>query len=271
MSKVCLLLLILCPLLLRSQIFNPDVPALPDGELGQEYSNYVLATIPSNTTVSGADVSAMLIQQFPPLALFITEINGMMLPLTITSIEFSVSGLPLGMTKVCTPSTCRFNSNSTGSIVFGNAPSESGDFQVELASYTRGILDMAQILTLSGTPIPGIPTEFELPQGLHTLYDKTYSLRIEEPNGIGENSEVHGLVLKADRVSNEIDAEYLSANATVAKFKLLNAFGCLLIEGTVNVLEGPNRFRITNDNLPIGVYILHFETREELSRIKFVF
>jgi len=143
-----------------AQVFNPEGGALQTGLLSQPYSEFVLATIPDSTTVDGEDVAAMLIQEFPPLALFITEVEGLTYPMAIESVEFTASGLPEGISSACTPSSCRWTSGNTGSFVFSGTPEEEGVFIVEIASFTRGAIDITQLTADLG--VPGLPQTFEL-------------------------------------------------------------------------------------------------------------
>jgi len=197
MRSLLSVLLYLLPAAVVAQIFTPQEPVLPDAMAGSPYSTFVLATVPDSTVVSGTDVASMLIQEFPPLAFFITDIQGLSYPMGIESIEFTVSALPQGLSRTCTPSACRFSSGFSGSIVMSGTPTEPGVYALEIASYTRGTIDITQLT--SGLGIPGLPTSFNLPQGLHTLFDTEYELLVAGPNNIAEAENERTASVFADR------------------------------------------------------------------------
>lgn len=195
-------ILLLMPVQLMAQIFNPQGPELPDALAGSPYSTYVLATVPDSTVVSGTDVAAMLIQEFPPLALFITDIQGLSYPMGIESIEFTLGEMPMGISQTCTPSTCRFLSGFSGSMVLSGTPSEPGTYTIDVASYTRGAIDISQLTSNLG--IPGLPVSFDLPQGLHTLFDSEYELLVVGPNNISELDTAGLVSVFADRAGQKL-------------------------------------------------------------------
>jgi hypothetical protein len=187
----------LLPFPLAAQIFTPQGPELPDAMAGSPYSTFVLATVPDSTVVSGTDVAAMLIQEFPPLALFITDIQGLSYPMGIESIEFTLDNMPLGLSSTCTPSTCRFPSGFSGSMVLTGTPIEPGTYTIDIASYTRGAIDISQLTSDLG--IPGLPVSFDLPQGLNTLFDTEFELIVIGPNSIFEEETSISASVFADR------------------------------------------------------------------------
>lgn len=241
---------------------------MPDAQQAQPYSTYVLATIPDSTEVSGTDVSAMLIQQFPPLALFINDIQGLTYPMDIESVEFSVSGLPTGISRTCTPSTCRFSSNNLGSIVFSGTPTEAVDSVVMLASYTRGTLDISQLTDNLG--IPGLPNSFELPAGLHTLFDQQYDLHVEGPNAIGTLGHASGI-----RVSK--GAEYGTVHVFVG-----DEFQGGEMELLVTDISGrtvlhqrfpqgaEDKMTLDMQHVPSGLYVMRVQGNGTAQSVKFI-
>lgn len=261
-------LLLILPFSADAQIFDPAGPSLPDAQQAQPYSTYVLANIPDSVTVSGTDVSAMLIQQFPPLALFINEIQGLTYPMDIESVEFFVSGLPAGISRTCTPSSCRFSSNNLGSIVFSGTPTEVVDSVVILASYTRGTLDISQLTDNLG--IPGLPNSFELPAGLHILFDQQYDLHVEGPNAIGTLGHASGI-----RVSK--GAEYGTVHVFVG-----DEFQGGEMELLVTDISGrtvlhqrfpqgaEDKMTLDMQHVPSGLYVMRVQGNGTAQSVKFI-
>lgn len=258
--------LVALPGLAMAQIFDPAGPALPDAQQAQPYSTYVLATIPDSTTVSGTDVSAMLIQQFPPLALFIDDIQGLTYPMDIESVEFFVSGLPMGISRTCTPSTCRFSSTNVGSIVFSGTPSEAVDSVVNLASFTRGTIDISQLTDNLG--IPGLPNSFEVPSGLHTLFDQQYELHVEGPNGIDAHGRTTGISVVAGNDHGTVQVMMGEDFQGPTDLVVTDISGRTVITSTFPQ-GAADKAVLDMRHLPSGIYVLRVHGKNTAQSVKF--
>jgi hypothetical protein len=266
-SQLTVLFVAVLPSSSLGQIFNPVGPALPDAQQAQPYSTYVLATIPDSTTVSGTDVSAMLIQQFPPLALFINDIQGLTYPMDIESVEFFVSGLPAGISRTCTPSTCRFSSTNVGSVVFSGTPTEAVDSVVMLASYTRGTLDISQLTTSLG--LPGLPNSFELPSGLHTLFDQQYDLHVEGPNGIDTHGRATGIRIAA---GNELGTVHVMMGEEFqgpTDLMVTDISGRTVVNSNYPAGAG-DKVMLDMRHVPSGLYVLRVQGKDTARSVKFI-
>lgn len=255
----------LLPFVLAAQVFEPVSPQLPDAQLGVPYSTYVLATIPDSTEVSGVDVAAMLIQEFPPLALFLTDIQGLNYPLDVSSVEFTVTGMPEGVDRTCTPSTCRFVSENVGSIVFHGTPVVQGTVTVNIASYTRGTLDISQLS--ANLANLGLPTSFELPSGLHTLYDQQYTLTVVGPNAVDEQ-EALGMRLVGQNEGTLTLRLSESSEGPIA-FRIIDLSGRTVSISSVTA-SGPSTVEFDIHGLSSGMHLLIAEGAFGIHSMKFI-
>jgi len=264
--KGFLLMMLSVPLVAQAQIFTPQDPGLPGGVVGQQYSTFVLATIPDSTVVSGFDVAAMLIQQFPPLALFINDIQGLSYPMAITNVECTPTGLPEGLSNTCTPSLCRFPSGFNGSMVFSGTPAVTGLFTVSIATYTRGVLDISELTT--GLGIPGLPTEFQLPEGLHTLFDADYTILIESaPIGVGGTVGAQAPTIAPDRSSGRVSVTLHGNLGQADRLSVIDMSGRTVAEamaqGGLVLLE--------MKNASPGIHVLLLEAGGAVTATRFIY
>lgn len=264
-SVILLLGLMMLPFQGVAQLFEPSSAQLPDAQVGEHYSTYILATIPDSTEVSGVDVAAMLIQQFPPLALFITEIQGLNYPLDITSVEFTVTGMPEGIGRTCTPSTCRFVSENVGSVVFAGTPTQPGTYTVNIASYTRGTLDISQLSADFGGL--GLPNSFVLPSGLHTLFDQQYLLTVAEPNGVSEPSASTELTLMSGSAPGQFVAHWGDGRQALTRLSVMDLTGRTVF--AAGPLSG-SKAVMDLSGLGQGIFVLRAEWHDASAAVKFV-
>lgn len=185
MKKLLLPVLALFTLGAQAQ-YTPSGASLPNGTLGQSYSQTVNVAIPANTSVSGSAVSGLLTAAVPALAPFAGALGALSIPLAVSSTVLTVSGSPAGISAVCTPASCSFAGAASGTIAFSGTPTAGGSFTVNIGSSTTGTLDLAALASLSPIPIPGLPASFDLPQAIPGIFDKTYTLFVNDPNGIEE-------------------------------------------------------------------------------------
>lgn len=264
--RYLLLTLLSLPASISAQVFTPQGPDLPDAQTGSPYSTFVLATIPDSTVVSGTDVAGMLIQEFPPLAFFITDIQGLNYPMGIESIEFTVSDLPQGLARTCTPSACRFASGFSGSVVIAGTPTEAGQYPIEIASYTRGTIDITQLTSSLG--IPGLPTSFALPQGLHTLYDTDYELLVIGPNSISELPLDPPSFVFADRMDQTLVINLLQNHQGARKVEVMD------MSGRVKLTEQFSQdavMKLDCQNLTSGIHVAIVKTSDRVEVMRFMY
>ena len=183
MKKILLSALVLTGLSAHAQ-YTPAGTSLPNGTKDQAYSQTITVTIPTSSSVSGSAVSGILTAAVPALAPFAGALGALSIPLTVSGTVLAVSGQPSGMTATCTPGSCSYNGGEGGSIAMGGTPTMGGSFTVTISSSTSGTLDLAALAELSPIPIPGLPSTLDLPQPVPGVFDKTYTLFINDPNGI---------------------------------------------------------------------------------------
>ena len=94
---------------------NPQQGPLPEGDLGDPYSETITVIVPADTTI---DVS----QYGLPFGQVTVSINYIELS--------SITGLPAGLSYACDNANCTWNNNSNGCFKISGTPTQAGVFSV---------------------------------------------------------------------------------------------------------------------------------------------
>lgn len=254
MKKLLLSALVLTGLSAQAQ-YTPAGTSLPNGTKNEAYSQTITVAVPTSSSVSGSAVSSILTAAVPALAPFAGALGALSIPLTVSSTVLTVSGQASGMTATCTPSSCSFAGGASGSIAMGGTPTVGGTFTVNIASSTLGTLDLAALTALSPFPIPGLPSSLDLPQAIPGVLDKTYTLFINDPNGIEDLDLSSFGVIPAypNPTSGTVNLAVSSPKGADVKVSVVDMQGRTVYSASHTTLAGANVIAL-DLGLATGVY-----------------
>lgn len=231
--------------MVSAQVFTPGASALPDGTLGEAYTDQVISfTVPAtadiNSSVLGDPIS------IPGVPIPIPNPNQEV-SADITDVTWAVEGLPAGMTATCDATPCTYVANASGTITISGTPTESGTFTIDITSLTNGSATL---------PAP-ISQTFAFPQAVPQVLDEPgYEMFVAGPGAISESNDVFSLKLFPNPTA---DVATLNVNTTVGGVATLEVFsitGALVSTGSEPVRTGMNRLEVDLRGVPAGIYMV---------------
>lgn len=205
---------------------NPQTGPLPDGNVGQAYSETITVIVPADTTI---DVSQFGL----PLGVITVSINN--LDLT------GVSGLPAGMTYSCDNAGCTWPNNDYGCFKFSGTPTVGGVYQV-VCSTSLNI----NLPTLGAFQTP--------PQAV------TYDLTILGTTSVDPNL-TKGFALSAPHpnpASRSTRIDFTAPESGMVSFRLIDLQGKVLSVEEKFAPAGDNQHQIDLSSVSSGIYLVEF-------------
>ncbi|MCB9186826.1 MAG: T9SS type A sorting domain-containing protein [Flavobacteriales bacterium] len=243
----------------HAQMFTPSASALPDGQLNQAYSGQVINfTVPQNATVSGSVVEQAIGVVFPQTqpVLGLLNIDNQNFDLLVDRTSLIVQGLPNGLSATCDATPCTYIVNASGYITIDGAPTETGQFSIDILTLTEGDVDISSITggVLSSF---GLPTSFALPTPVpSSLSEEGYTMTVTDPSGIRSINDVFSIDVFPNPTNGNFTLSVDAKKSGMALIELFSIAGKLILSTSTKVAVGQNRLPLSSDDLSKGIYFL---------------
>jgi len=207
------------PLFANVNGISPDSATnFASGTVGVPYNQNITVHVPADTTPA-----------FPPI------------PIPFDSVTMaSMTGLPPGLVKMCSPSGCSWLGNSSGCAAIYGTPTTAGIYPLTIL--------VKVYLGGSTTPITQTLTY--------------YKIVIAPATGIGANTSLSFEVKQnnPNQFSGKTTIHFTApSNDEKVKFCVFNTLGKVIIEKTVDSVKGDNEIDVDARNLASGFYFYTVE------------
>lgn len=245
-----------------AQTFSPSASSFPEGQLGEVYSEQVIAfTIPSEATLPGEVVEQVLSLAFPQAApaLGFLGLGSQTFDMNVTRATFNVTGLPQGLSGNCDATPCTYFVGTSGSITIAGTPSAAGNFTFDIKSFVEGDVDLSSI---GGGILSqfGIPSSFELPAPVPQALDENgYTIEVLNVNSIKERNDLFSISLFPNPTNDNSVLMIETTERALAKIEVMDATGSLVKQSSIAVQQGNNSLPLQLNHLTSGLYLVRAE------------
>lgn len=197
--------------------------------VGQPYSFTFTAVVPPTVTVAGTTA-------------------------TLTSVTVTqITGLPPGMSYVCSPSNCVFPGNSTGCVLLTGTPTQAGCYPIQVT---------ASVVVNLGFPLT-LTQHFPSQTGDPLTIAGEYVVRVDcpascPPNGLQNPSRIKGLLMQqvAPISAGQIANILIESDETrTLQFNVTSIVGKNVESKRVELNSGKNTIEFDTNGLPAGIYM----------------
>jgi hypothetical protein len=258
----------------NAQTFTPSAGSpLADGDVGTVYTGQTVnVDVPTTVTITGADILAALPAQAS--AALGTFINGSQsYTIDVTSVAYTVEGLPAGLTDDC--GGCTINAGSDRDIVISGTPTQGGAFTVNLASEASGSTDVdipllgPTNLPFGGTFDPGLGAPIPVPALPGVMDGNDYSMNVSgQGSSISEANDMFSLGFYPNPTTGEATLDVNSVEGGVATVEVFSITGALVNTVSNSIRVGQNRINVDLNGVPAGIYLIKATINGEQALIR---
>lgn len=222
------------------------------------------ADIPTSTTITGADILAVLPASVQAVAGSAIDPNASY-PVTVTSTVLSLSGLPNGLTDDC--GGCTVNGGSDRDIVISGTPTEGGSFTVDVLSETAGETSIQGFtIPFGGNFDPGIGFPIPVPTLPGVLNAEGYTMSVA--TGIEEANDIFSLGFYPNPTTGDAVLDVNSREGGVATVEVYSITGGLVSSVSRSIRVGANRIAVDLNSVPAGIYMIKATINGEQALIR---
>lgn len=244
---------------LSAQMFSPSAGPLPNGDLNEVYSEQVIDfTVPQNATISGEFVVQALSIVYPqtqPVLGFL-NIDDQDFPMLVDRTTLQPEGLPAGLGASCDANPCTYIEGASGYLTIAGTPTEAGQFQFDILTWTEGAVDISSITggILSSF---GLPTSLGLPIPVPSSLDEEgYTILIQNTSGIPEKNELFDLSVYPNPIAESCTIKLGSNNSGLMHFSIYDQLGRVVSNHSSYIKVGSNSVLLDTEHLPSGSFIM---------------
>jgi len=254
-------ILALSGMAVNAQTFNPAAgSALTAGQSGVAYAGQTInVVVPTTTNVTGAQILAALPSSVTSLLPAGTVDPNSEYPVTVTSVIFSMSGLPSGVNSDC--NNCSVNGGATRNIVLAGTPTAAGSFLIDITSLTAGTTSIAgfDIPFGSAFTFPGLPFPIDIPRLAGVMDAEDYTMSVAHPASIAEYNSLFALTLYPNPTERITTLDVNSTVGGVATVEIFSITGSMVQRTSRTIASGMNRLSLDLSAMPAGIYMVRTE------------